>query len=206
MKHYSFLLFTILILFAGINNNVKAQDAAIEKAAKKEAKKLEKEGWQTMPGAQPMEMQINKSWQKENLRDERDNPIFIHADGIATARLKSVAEAQAMEFAKLTLAGLIETKILSVIEANLSNAKLANDEVSSLTQIVKNSKNTITTKLGMVDPVLKICRVTGNGDYEMHIAVFYNLKQTIDVAKAVIGSQVNDKLTGEQLDKLLTLN
>ncbi|MEI6507752.1 MAG: hypothetical protein WCO54_04660 [Bacteroidota bacterium] len=183
-----------------------AQKPVNEKALHKEVKKLEKEGWETFPGALPLEVQITKSWQKQSDADERGNPVFINSDGIALAKLKSVAEAQAMEFARISIAGMIETKILSVIEANLSNTKLANDDVTSLNQIVRNSKNTITTKLGYVDPVVKLYRVNKDGDFEVHVTVFYNLKQTLDVAKNVIGKQVGDKLSGEQLDKLLTLN
>jgi hypothetical protein len=205
MKQF-FAYVTLVLLFVCTQQLVLAQNSNTEKAARKESKKLEKEGWTNFPGSQPMTLQIEKAWDKENQTDERGNAIFIHADGSASGKLRSAAEAQALELAKLSLAGLIESKLLAIIETNLSNIKTSQDEKQSLTKMIQTSKNTITTKLGYVDPVVKLFRIQSNGDTEVQVRIFYNLKQTLVVAKEVLGADGNNKLSGEQLDKLLTLN
>jgi len=91
------------------------------------------------------------------------------------------------------------------MEANLSNARIAKDELQSVSELVRQTKNTITTRLGYVEPVLKIYRQQGNA-YEVSVHVCYPLKQTVEAAKSVIANNPSNKLTGEQLDKLLTLN
>jgi hypothetical protein len=182
-----------------------AQSDAHSKELKKEVKRIEKEGWSTFPGALPLSEQLNTVWQRQRLKDERGMPIYVVTDAQATANVKSVAEAQAVEFAKISVAGLIESALISVMEANLSNARVAKDEFQSVSELVRQTKNTITTRLGYVEPVLKIYRMQGNS-YEVSVFVCYPLKQTVEAAKSVIANNPANKLTGEQLDKLLTLN
>jgi hypothetical protein len=85
------------------------------KSARQEAKKLSKEGWKTMPGSIPMDKLLENSWMKQVATDENGQPNYIMADGNGVAESKSVAEAQAIEFAKLQLAGTIESNIASIV-------------------------------------------------------------------------------------------
>lgn len=203
MKKFGEVL--LLLVFAMFSFDAAAQDAQQQKEIKKEVKRLEKEGWMTYPGALPLSEQISNVWQKQRQKDERGMSLFVIADAQATANIKSVAEAQAIEFAKITIAGLIESALISVMEANLSNARVGKDEFQSLSELVRQTKNSITTRLGYVEPVMKIYKTDGKV-YEVSVAVSYPLKQTVEAAKSVIANNPENKLTGEQLDKLLTLN
>jgi len=200
-------IFTLVLLstFLLITLFSISQSDAQQKELKKEIKRLEKEGWVTFPGSLPLSEQLATVWQKQRLKDERGMSVFVVTDAQATANVKSVAEAQAIEFAKIAVAGLIESALISVMEANLSNARIAKDELQSVSELVRQTKNTITTRLGYVEPVLKIYRQQGNA-YEVSVHVCYPLKQTVEAAKSVIANNPSNKLTGEQLDKLLTLN
>jgi hypothetical protein len=200
-------IFTLVLLstFLLITLFSFSQSDAQQKELKKEIKRLEKEGWVTFPGSLPLSEQLATVWQKQRLKDERGMSVFVVTDAQATANVKSVAEAQAIEFAKIAVAGLIESALISVMEANLSNARIAKDELQSVSELVRQTKNTITTRLGYVEPVLKIYRQQGNA-YEVSVHVCYPLKQTVEAAKSVIANNPSNKLTGEQLDKLLTLN
>jgi hypothetical protein len=204
MKKYIFQLVWLCLLVFNTQESY-AQSDAQQKELKKELKRLEKEGWVTFPGSLPLSEQLSTVWQKQRLKDERGMSVNVVTDAQASANVKSVAEAQAVEFAKIAVAGLIESALISVMEANLSNARIAKDELQSVSELVRQTKNTITTRLGYVEPILKIYRQQGN-TYEVSVHVCYPLKQTVEAAKSVIANSPSNKLTGEQLDKLLTLN
>ena len=133
------------------------QDKAI-KEAKKEAKTLSKQGWKTMPGELPMSKMIEDSWMKKVAEDENGNPKYINADGNGVAETKTVAEAQAIEFAKFQLAGTIESNIASIVKGNLANAQESTQEATSITELVMSSKNIIAQQLGYINPAFKLYR------------------------------------------------
>lgn len=67
------------------------------KAARKEAKKLEKEGWLSAPGALPIEKQLDKSYTMQYEYDYEGYPKFIMAEGMSTAGNYDAAKMQALE-------------------------------------------------------------------------------------------------------------
>lgn len=178
------------------------------KEARKEAKKLSKDGWKVNPGALPMEKILQNSWEKQYAEDEKGQPVYLTADGNGVAESKSVAEMQAVELGKLQLAGLIETNINSLVSANLGNAQLSKDEAASVTEIVQSAKNLIQVELGYVNPAYKIYREVGEKNIECQVKLFYDRKQSMDIAKKVVRKELKDKLkvNEAQLDKLIGLD
>lgn len=178
------------------------------KEAKKEAKTLSKQGWKTMPGELPMEKMIERSWMKKVVEDEKGVPLYITADGNGVAETKTAAEAQAMEFAKLQLAGTLETKIASIIAGNIANEQLSTEDATSITEIVQSSKNIIAQELGYVDPAFKLYRDLDDKKVEVQIRIFYEAKQSLVIAKKAIKKDLKEKLkkTDEEVDKLLMDN
>jgi hypothetical protein len=177
------------------------------KGARKEAKKLEKEGWQVTPGSLPLSKELENSWLKQVMVDENGKPKFINADGNAVAETKSAAEMQAIELGKLQLAGLIETNFGSLITANVGNAQLSTQEAASVTQIVQSAKNTIAMELGYVDPSFKLFREIGKDKVEIQVRLFYDVKQSMEIAKKVVREDLKEKLkiNEEQLEKLMDI-
>jgi len=175
------------------------------KEARKEAKNLKKQGWMTMPGELPMEKMVENAWMKKVAEDENGNAKYITADGNGVAQTKTVAEAQALEFAKLQLAGTIETKIASIVNGNIANEQLSTEDASSVTQIVQSSKNIIAQELGYVNPAFKLYRMVGDKNVEVQIRIFYDTKQSLTIAKRAIRSDLKERLkkTDEEVDKLL---
>lgn len=53
------------------------------KAARKEAKKLKKEGWTTAPGALPLEKQLDKSYLMQYEYDEEMFPKYIMGEAMS---------------------------------------------------------------------------------------------------------------------------
>jgi hypothetical protein len=180
------------------------QDKAI-KEAKKEAKTLSKQGWKTMPGELPMSKMIEDSWMKKVAEDENGNPKYITADGNGVAETKTVAEAQAIEFAKLQLAGTIESNIASIVKGNLANAQESTQEATSITELVMSSKNIIAQQLGYINPAFKLYRDLKDKKIEVQVRIFYETSQSLAIAKKAVKKELKEKLkkTDEEVDKLL---
>ncbi|MFC2102498.1 hypothetical protein ACFLS7_05845 [Bacteroidota bacterium] len=183
------------------------KDKAI-KEAKKEAKTLKKQGWMTMPGELPMEKMIENAWMKKVAEDEKGIPIYITADGNGVAETKTAAATQALEFAKLQLAGTLETKIASIVNGNIANEQLSTEDATSITEIIQSSKNIIAQELGYINPAFKLYRDLDDKKIEVQIRIFYEAKQSLVIAKKAIKKDLKEKLkkTDEEVERLLKDN
>jgi hypothetical protein len=103
------------------------------------------------------------------------------------------------------LAGLISSDINSLVTANIGNAQLTREEAASVGDIVQSAKNIIATELGYIDPVFKIFRNVGTDNIEVMVRVFYDKRQSMDIAKRVVKKELNEKLklNEAQLEKLM---
>lgn len=175
------------------------------KEARKEAKKLTKEGWKVQPGSLPLDKLIEKSWMKQYMVDENNNPKYIYADGNAVADSKTAAEMQAVEMGKLQLAGLIETNMNSLVSANIGNAQLSTADAASVTEVVQSAKNLIAMQLGLVNPEFKLYRDLKDKKVEIQVRLFYDVKQSLEVAKRTVRKELKDKLkmNEQQLDAII---
>jgi len=177
------------------------------KEARKEAKRLKREGWYVNPGSIPLDKILENSWKKQFTEGEDGQPLYIYADGNAVAESKTAAEMQAIEMGKLQLGGLIETNINSLISGNIANAQLSTEDAASVTEIVQSSKNIIAMQLGYVDPFFKILRDIKGKKIEVQVRLFYDRTQSLDIAKKAVRVEIKDKLklNEEKLEKLMGL-
>jgi hypothetical protein len=213
MKKFFLLILSCLVAGTAISQqsskDLKAElkDKAI-KEARKEAKKMEKDGWTVAPGSIPLAKVLENTWIKQVTEDDNGNVRYIYADGNAVAETKSAAELQAIEFGKLQLAGLIQTNMSSLISANIGNAQLSTQEATSVTEIVQSAKNMIAMELGYVDPSFKLFRNIGKDKIEVQVRLFYDTKQSLEIAKKVVRQELKDKLklNDEKLEKLIGIN
>ncbi len=180
------------------------KDKAIREA-RKEAKKMKKDGWYVPPGSLPLDKIIENAWMKQYAEDENGNPLYITADGNAVAESKTAGEMQAIEMGKLQLAGLIETNVSSLISGNIGNAQLSTEDAASVTEIVQSSKNIIATQLGYVNPFFKLHKNIGKDKIEVQVRLFYDVRQSLEIAKKVVREELKDKLemNEQQLEKLM---
>jgi len=175
------------------------------KSARKESKKYTKEGWYVPPGSLPIDKVLERSWEKQILEDDKGDPRYITADGNAVAETKTAAEMQSIEMGKLQLAGLIETNISSLVSGNIGNAQLSTEEAASVTEVVQSAKNIIATELGYVNPMFKLYKNIGKDKIEVQVRLFYDTKQSLEIAKKVVRKELKDKLkmNEEKLEKLI---
>jgi hypothetical protein len=210
MKKFFVVILSCMIAGSAIAQQTTKQlraelkDKAIREA-RKEARQMGKDGWDVPPGSIPLAKVLENAWMKQVAEDDNGNVRYIFADGNAVAESKSAAEMQAIELGKLQLAGMIQTNMSSLISANVGNAQLSTQEAASVTEIVQSAKNMIAMELGYVDPTFKLNRPIGKDKIEVQVRLFYDTKQSLEIAKKVVRQELKDKLklNEEKLEKLM---
>lgn len=182
-------------------------NAKVSRATKKEAKKLQKEGWQVTPGALPIEKQLERAYTMQYEYDENGYPRYIMGEAMSIGENYDAAKMQALELAKQNLAGQIQTEITALIENAVANKQLAEEDAASVTKSVSAGKNLISQSLGRVIPVAEMYRVKSNKNKEVSVRIAYNGKMAREAAKRAIRKNLEDesKNLQDQLDQLLGL-
>ena len=175
------------------------------KAARKDAKKLSKEGWQTAPGALPLEKQLDKSYMMQMEYDDDMYPKYLMGEAMSIGENYDAAKMQALELAKQNLAGQIQTEVTALIENSVANQQLANEEASSLTQSIMVAKNLISQSIGRTITVVECYRVKSNKNKEVLVRIAYNGAMAKAAAKRAIQDELKSKSEDIQnkLDKIL---
>jgi len=173
------------------------------KAARKESKKLTKEGWLSTPGALPLEKQLDRSYKMQYEYDENQYPKYIMAEAMSIGENYDAAKMQALELAKQNLAGQIQTEMNALIENTVANQQMEAGQAASITKTISASKNLISQRLGRVIPVTEVYRASKKNK-EVLVRIAYNSAMAINTAKTVIKEELEKK--GEdlhsQLDKV----
>lgn len=171
------------------------------KTARKAAKRLAKEGWTTTPGALPLEKQLDKSYLMQMEYDENMFPKYLMGEAMSIGENYDAARLQAMELAKQSLAGQIQTEVTALIENNLSNKQLSAEEAASVTQVISAGKNLISQSIGRVLTVVEMYRVLGNKNKEVSLRIAYNAEMAKQAAKKAVRQELEKK--GDDLHKKL---
>ncbi len=181
-------------LFLGASMLV-AQDFA--KAAKKEAKSYSKEGWIVAPGHLPLEKQLEKSYNMSNQTDDMGYPKYVTGEAMSIGKNYDAAKMQALELAKLTLAGKLQTEVVALVDNNLGNTQLPEEQAESVTKTVMASKNLIAQKIGRVITVVECYREKDNKNKEVRVMIAYNMEMAVEAAKQAVREELMKK--GDEL-------
>mgnify|MGYP004466747321 CR=1 FL=1 len=171
-------------------------NAKATKAARKDAKKLTKEGWITAPGTLPLAKQLDKSYLMQMEYEEDMFPKYLMGEAMSIGENYDAAKMQALELAKQNLAGQIQTEVTALIENSVANQQLANEDASSLTQSIMGAKNLISQSIGRTIPVMECYRVKPNKNKEVLVRIAYNGA----MAKAAAKKSIQDELKGKSED------
>ena len=144
------------------------------KAARKDAKKYKREGWQTVPGALPLEKQLDKSYMMQYEYDEDMFPKYLMGDAMSIGTNYDAAKMQALELAKQNLAGQIQTEVTALIENTVANDQLEAEEAASLTRSTMAGKDLISQSIGRTITVVELYRTLGNKNKEVLVRIAYN--------------------------------
>lgn len=177
------------------------------KAAKKEAKRLEKEKWQSAPGALPIEKQLDRSYLMQMQYDTDGFPMFIMAEGMSVGGNYDAAKMQALELAKQNLAGQIQTEVTALVENTVANKQMDQSDAASVTKSVMASKNLISQSLGRIIPVVEVYRAVNGNNREVLVRIAYSQDMAKAAAKKAIIQEMEERGDSlhSKLDKLLGL-
>ena len=203
----------------------KVKDKAV-KQARKEAKEYEKKrGWRVFPGDMPLEKSLEKSWmyqyEEKPASDGTMGPAYIWATGNGVAKTKSAAKMQAIELAKVELAGQLKTHVAALTTSNIANAQLSGVDAETVQSIIQSAKNITSATLTQVKPVIVIFRskypkselkknnkqqLTA-GTVEVQVMLYYDLYQADFQTRDAIKKELQEKMKDneEELKKLMDL-
>ena len=201
MKHLFFLVGLFCLMAAPISSFAQAQNAKdlrkerlemlkaskselnekASKAAKKEAKKLQKEGWQTAPGALPLESMY---------------PMYIMGEAMSIGENYDGAKMQAMELAKQNLAAQIQTEVSGLIDNSVATQQLAMEEAVTVTKSIMASKSLIVQSIGRTITVMECYRTLKNKNKEVLVRIAYNGA----MAKAAAKNAIRQSLENESAE------
>ena len=171
------------------------------KAARKEAKRLQKAGWTTAPGALPMEKQLDKSYMMQYEYDNDMYPKYVMGEAMSVGGNYDAAKMQALELAKQNLAGQIQTEVTALIENTVANEQMDAGEAASLTRSVSAAKNLISQSLGRTIPVVEVYRTLPNKNKEVMVRIAYNGDTAKKIAKEAVRKDLEKR--GDDLHKKL---
>lgn len=213
MKTFTNFLLAFAILFSA-TNVLMAQQSEKElkkdvssraiKSARKEAKKYKKDGYYVAPGAPLLDKQLERAWMRQYETNDKNEPKYIMASGNSVAETQTAAKLQAMETAKLELAGQINTQVAALIENSIANQQLNTEDAASVTKTVAASKNLIAQEIGLIIPMVEMYKKIGK-NVEVNLRLAYNMATAFDVAKKVIRKSLEEetKIAHDKLDALM---
>lgn len=175
----------------------KALSEKASKDARKEAKQLKKDGWEAAPGSLPLEKQLDRSYMMQMEYDDDMFPKYIMGTATSVGENFDGAKMQALELAKIDLAGQIQTEVTALAESKLANKQMQENDAATVAETVMGAKNLISQNIGRVIPVVELYRETNKGTKEVRIIIAYNAEMAKEAAKKSIRQELEDK--GEEL-------
>ncbi len=176
------------------------------KDARKAAKTFTKEGWKVAPGSLPIEKQLDRVYQMQFEMDMNTGfPKFIKGEASTVGQNYDAAKMQAVNLAKIELAGNIQTEVAALIESRVANNQMSPEEATSTSESVMGAKNMISQSIGQTIVALELYRDLPNKNKEVRVMIMYNAEMAKAAAKKAIREDLEkkaDKLV-DQLDKVL---
>lgn len=163
------------------------------KTARKEAKKLQKEGWTTAPGALPLEKQLDKAYLMQMEYDDNMYPKYIMGEGMSVGENYDAAKNSAVELAKQNLAAQIQTEMTALVENTVSNKQLGAEQAASITESVTASKGLISQSIGRFIPVVECYKTNSSNNKEVLVRIAYNGEMAKEIAKQAIRNDLEKK-------------
>lgn len=186
------LLSICLLFILSLTVNAQGFSKSEMKDLKKEAKKYEKEGWKTMPGAMSLMDQLTLSKKLTLEEDEEGNTKWQIGAATSVGSIYDAARMQAMTLAKAELTSLITSLITSNYIAASENKQLCQDEAESFVKASMESEGiSVDQKLGNPRVIFDAYRKLSNGNVEVTIRIAILQKKVKEIANELFYA-VND--------------
>lgn len=154
--------------------NVKGVNNELMKRAKKEAKRLTKEGWQVSAGSLPLEDQLYRVYEKEFTMSDSSFPKYIIGRSQATGSSLQGAKTQTSALSRIEIAEQINAEVAQLTEVSLGNNEISDEEATSITTTMTEAQQFVSASLGRTINLLEIHRKLANGNYQFQMTVSYD--------------------------------
>jgi len=192
-----FLMLVVATVIAMPNMNAqelsKREIKKIERDARKEAKRLTKDGWKVAPGAPSMERQLIAAYTKQAEMDNQGLEKNIKGEAMSVGEFYDAAYKQATVLAKNDIAEKMETFVMGRVENKVSNGQLTGKQAASVAETVSNTKNTVAQHLGQVNMPVTVYRDLANNNVEVRVMAFYSKAAATEIAKEELRKSLKDK-------------
>jgi len=191
MKTIMFVLFGLLIVCTATAQT------------KKEAKRLQREGWQPRAGISLVEMlEEAKEKREEKITiNNSETERYIFAVGNGVAKSKNAAHAQALAFAKQTIQGLIKTELAASVIQKIANSQQELDDAVTEDEITSVCLQKIEGTLTGLQPVVDIYKENEN-TIEVEINLFFDRKTIEAVADGEVRKHLKEELKKQEEELL----
>ena len=197
-------LFLILVSMFTLSGILVAKPALSEKEilkmAKKEAKRLKKDGWTVAPGALPIEVQLQRRYTKEFDVDENEQNRYYLGTSQPTAQFFDAASIQAATLCKLDIAGQLGGKMQTIIQAELGNKQTSgvtgSEEAVSVAQVTAALTEKVQANLRDIIPLFEVMKKLPNGNVQVQRTVAYSRAMAEQVVREVVAKELENALNG----------
>lgn len=138
----------------------KAIDAKVTKTAKKEAKRLTKEGWMPAPGRLPLENQLDRLYRKQYETTDNNNPRYLFGNATVSSSDYTVAQKQAREYARQDLITQLKAETEELIQTAVKEINVGS-ESKPLRDYADEAATKMSQKLYRLPIELEAVRETG---------------------------------------------
>jgi hypothetical protein len=177
------------------------------KEARKEEKRLVKEGFKVIPGGLPMAKQLENIWIMQSEKNDEGIVKYLVATGNGVAKTQTAAKLQAIEMAKLEMAGKIETNVAALIDGSVATKQLTAKEAESLTEVTSASTALISQSLIGIKTPLEIMKDVGKENVEVQVKILCDSDMSEKKAKKAILEELKKKteIAHDKLDRIMGL-
>ncbi|MDO4801441.1 MAG: hypothetical protein Q4A15_04680 [Prevotellaceae bacterium] len=154
-------------------------DKKLMKMAKKEAKRIAKEGWEPVHGTLPLEVQLYKLYVKEYTMDGSWPKYIIGRDQAIGSSIGG-AKLQAETQARVDIARQIGVEVAGLIENSKGNKEISDNDVSSITSTMSETQEKFSHTLKRTENAVQMFRKLDNGNYQFSMTVTYDGRMAKD--------------------------
>jgi hypothetical protein len=212
MKTMKFLAVLVMLSLSmgvsaqnALQKKVKENKAALKekasKDAKKEAKRLQKEGWTVSPGGLPLEKQVDRLYMFLEDYDDDMEPVYVDGEGRSIAENFAAAQIQATELARMNIASKISSEATGIVDNMVANKMLADDQAASITTTLVENKSIFSQKLGRVQTPLTVTRELKNKNKEVMVRMVTKVSSIKEIAKEAVRDELEKQ--GKELSEEL---
>ena len=212
MKTVKFLAVLVMLSLSmgvsaqnALQKKVKENKAALKekasKDAKKEAKRLQKEGWTVSPGGLPLEKQVDRLYMFLEDYDDDMEPVYVDGEGRSIAENFAAAQIQATELARMNIASKISSEATGIVDNMVANKMLADDQAASITTTLVENKSIFSQKLGRMQTPLTVTRELKNRNKEVMVRMVTKVSSIKEIAKEAVRAELEKE--GKELSEEL---